>query len=61
MVGGSSTYILHVVGTTTAECKSGYGLETDTEIKMLKVLEKAKKTQPVEISSTFLGAHSIPK
>lgn len=48
-------------GTTTAECKSGYGLDTDTEIKMLKVLEKAKKTQPVEISSTFLGAHSVPK
>lgn len=48
-------------GTTTAECKSGYGLETEAEIKMLKVLEKAKKHQPVEISSTFLGAHSVPK
>jgi len=48
-------------GTTTAECKSGYGLETETEVKMLKVLEKAKKNQPLEISSTFLGAHSVPK
>jgi len=48
-------------GTTTVECKSGYGLEASTEIKMLTVLEKAKKNLPIEISSTFLGAHSVPK
>jgi len=48
-------------GTTTVECKSGYGLEAATEIKMLKVLEKAKTATPIEIASTFLGAHSIPK
>ena len=49
------------LGTTTVECKSGYGLEAATEIKMLKVLEKAKTATPIEIASTFLGAHSIPK
>ena len=48
-------------GTTLAEAKSGYGLETDTEIKMLRVLKQAKSKQPIEIVSNFCGAHSIPK
>ena len=48
-------------GTTLAECKSGYGLDTQNEIKMLRVLEAAKKKSAVEISSTFCGAHSVPK
>ena len=48
-------------GTTLVEAKSGYGLNTDTEMKMLRVLERAKKELPIEISSTFCGAHSIPK
>jgi len=48
-------------GTTTVECKSGYGLETATEVKMLRVLEKARPKCPIEISSTFCGAHSVPK
>jgi len=48
-------------GTTTAECKSGYGLDVQNEVKMLRVLEKAKKELPIEISSTFCGAHSVPK
>ena len=43
------------------ECKSGYGLNTETELKMLRVLESAGKKTPMEISSTFCGAHSIPK
>merc|ERR1719495_2833160 len=42
-------------GTTTVECKSGYGLDEENEIKMLKVLEEAKKIVPIEISSTFCG------
>ena len=50
-----------VLGTTTAECKSGYGLDVENEVKMLRVLEKAKKNLPIEISSTFCGAHSVPK
>ncbi|XP_071960627.1 probable imidazolonepropionase [Antedon mediterranea] len=47
-------------GTTLVECKSGYGLNTETEIKMLKVIQKAKKEMAIDISSTFCGAHSIP-
>ncbi|XP_052079851.1 probable imidazolonepropionase [Mytilus californianus] len=48
-------------GTTTVECKSGYGLEVDTEVKMLKVIDRASKEIPITISSTFLGAHSVPR
>ncbi|KAJ8046502.1 putative imidazolonepropionase [Holothuria leucospilota] len=48
-------------GTTTVECKSGYGLDTDSEIKMLRVIERARKEVPIEISSTFCGAHAVPK
>ena len=48
-------------GTTLVEAKSGYGLDVDSEMKMLQVLEKAKKELPIEISSTFCGAHSVPK
>lgn len=48
-------------GTTLVEAKSGYGLDVDNEIKMLKVIERAKRELPIEISSTYCGAHSIPK
>eukprot|EP00095_Tigriopus_kingsejongensis_P002005 maker-scaffold652_size119135-snap-gene-0.15 protein:Tk02005 transcript:maker-scaffold652_size119135-snap-gene-0.15-mRNA-1 annotation:"probable imidazolonepropionase" len=48
-------------GTTTVECKSGYGLDAENEIKMLEVLESAAQKVPIEISGTFCGAHSIPK
>eukprot|EP00057_Strongylocentrotus_purpuratus_P034859 XP_796824.3 PREDICTED: probable imidazolonepropionase [Strongylocentrotus purpuratus] len=48
-------------GTTTVECKSGYGLDAETEIKMLRVLERAKRELPIEISSTYCGAHAVPK
>lgn len=48
-------------GTTTVECKSGYGLDTENELKMLRVLERARKEVPIEISSTFCGAHAVPK
>ncbi|XP_037090879.1 probable imidazolonepropionase [Pollicipes pollicipes] len=48
-------------GTTLAECKSGYGLDTETEVKMLRVLEAARPRSAVELSSTFCGAHSVPK
>jgi len=47
-------------GTTCFEAKSGYGLETETEVKMLKVLHSVKSRTPVEMSVTYL-AHSIPK
>ena len=48
-------------GTTLVEIKSGYGLDTETEIKMLEVIEEAKKYTKVEISSTYCGAHAVPK
>lgn len=47
-------------GTTLIEAKSGYGLETATELKMLRVLHDAKKSHPVEIVANFLGGHSVP-
>lgn len=48
-------------GTTLVEAKSGYGLDMESEMKMLRVIERAKKDLPIEISSTFCGAHSVPK
>ena len=47
--------------TTTCEAKSGYGLNTETEMKILKVQKQLQKTHPMDIVSTFLGAHAIPK
>lgn len=52
--------MLHA-GTTLVECKSGYGLNKNTEVKMLTVIERAKKEVPIDISSTFCGAHAVPK
>ncbi|KAL4235427.1 putative imidazolonepropionase [Mactra antiquata] len=48
-------------GTTLVECKSGYGLNVDCEMKMLRVIEKAKQTMAIGISSTYCGAHAVPK
>ena len=47
-------------GTTTAEAKSGYGLEVDTEIKMLKVIKHALDNHCMNIQSTYLCAHAVP-
>ncbi len=48
-------------GTTTCEAKTGYGLNTKTELKILNVQKKLNDTHSMEIVSTFLGAHAIPK
>ncbi len=48
-------------GTTTVESKSGYGLETKTEIKQLEVNQDLNELQPIEVVSTFLGAHEFPE
>jgi imidazolonepropionase len=48
-------------GTGAVEIKSGYGLNPEDEIKMLKVIHRLKLTAPVCIRSTFLGAHAIPE
>jgi imidazolonepropionase len=47
-------------GTTTAESKSGYGLTLTDELKMLRVNRQLSAAQPVDIVSTFLGAHAFP-
>ena len=47
-------------GTGAVEIKSGYGLNFESEIKMLRVIKKLKELSPLTIKSTFLGAHSIP-
>ncbi|MEP7077169.1 MAG: imidazolonepropionase [Acidobacteriota bacterium] len=47
-------------GTTTAEIKTGYGLNTETELKMLAVIAELDKTHAIDIVPTFLAAHAIP-
>ncbi|WP_286847374.1 imidazolonepropionase, partial [Proteiniphilum sp. UBA5463] len=48
------------LGITTVEGKSGYGLDKDTELKQLRVMHRLNETHPVDIVSTFMGAHAIP-
>jgi len=48
-------------GTTTCEAKSGYGLNTETELRILEVQNTLNKDHPIDIISTFLGAHAIPE
>jgi imidazolonepropionase len=47
-------------GTTTAEAKTGYGLQTDTELRMLEALLALDQDGPLDLAITFLGAHAIP-
>ena len=49
------------LGTGALEIKSGYGLSTDAELKMLRVIKAIKEAAPLKIKATFLGAHAIPK
>jgi imidazolonepropionase len=46
-------------GTTTAEAKTGYGLETKTELRMLEAIQRLNAEGPLELVPTFLGAHAI--
>jgi imidazolonepropionase len=48
-------------GTTTAEIKTGYGLSAESEVGLLKIIAGLKKSQPVDIVPTFLGAHTFPR
>lgn len=48
------------LGVTTMECKSGYGLERETELKQLEIYAELDESQPVDLVPTFLGAHIIP-
>lgn len=47
-------------GTGAVEIKSGYGLDTESELKMLRVIRRLKAETPLLIKSTFLGAHAVP-
>ena len=48
-------------GTGAVEIKSGYGLTTEDELKMLRVIRRLKESSPLTIIATFLGAHAIPQ
>ena len=48
------------LGTGAVEIKSGYGLTTEAELKMLRVIRRIRESVPMVVKSTFLGAHSIP-
>lgn len=48
------------LGVTTCEAKSGYGLDTENELKQLRVIKALDKAQPIDIIPTFMGAHAIP-
>ena len=54
-------YNLIKQGTGCIEIKSGYGLNYNSELKMLNVIKDLKESLPIEIKSTFLGAHAFPK
>ncbi len=48
-------------GTTTVEIKSGYGLDTETELRMLDVIAQADDRHAVDVVPTFMGAHAVPE
>lgn len=48
------------LGTGAVEIKSGYGLDTKNELKMLRVIKRLKEASPLTIKATFLGAHAVP-
>src|SRR5689334_17424839 len=47
-------------GTTTAEAKSGYGLEMKSERRLMRAIETVSAGQPIELAATFMGAHEVP-
>lgn len=48
-------------GVATVEIKSGYGLDHDTELKMLRVARAVSRARPLHVATSFLGAHAVPK
>jgi imidazolonepropionase len=51
---------MRAAGTTTCEIKSGYGLTTAAEIKLLRVIDTLRRNEPMTIVPTFMGAHEVP-
>ena len=49
------------LGVTTVEAKSGYGLDMDNELKQLRAIRRLNEEHPMDLVSTFLGAHAVPK
>ena len=49
------------LGTTTLEAKSGYGLDLDSELKSLAILDEVNSEHRIDIIPTFMGAHAVPK
>ncbi|MFB6284652.1 MAG: imidazolonepropionase [Halobacteria archaeon] len=47
-------------GSTTVEVKSGYGLDVETELRLLEVIEEADARHPVDVLPTYMGAHAVP-
>ena len=58
LLGHLDTMLAH--GTTTVEVKSGYGLDVETELRMLDVVAAADARHPVDVVPTFMGAHAVP-
>tara|TARA_B110000211_G_scaffold169702_1_gene191490 strand:- start:1607 stop:2857 length:1251 start_codon:yes stop_codon:yes gene_type:complete len=58
----ASTRLIELIkmGTGALEIKSGYGLSTESELKMLRVVKRLKENFPITIKATFLGAHALP-
>jgi imidazolonepropionase len=48
------------LGVTTCEAKSGYGLDLDTELRLLEILRDLSQSQPVDLVPTYMGAHAVP-
>ncbi|EMA53174.1 imidazolonepropionase [Halococcus salifodinae] len=59
LLGHLDTMLAH--GTTTVEIKSGYGLDTGTELRMLDVIRRADDAHPIDVVPTFMGAHAVPE
>lgn len=49
------------MGTGLVEIKSGYGLSTEDELKILRVIRRIRQTSPIEVRATFLGAHAVAR
>jgi len=52
--------IMWALGTTTAEVKSGYGLDTATELKLLRAIQMLDRQHPLDLVPTFMGVHALP-
>lgn len=62
LIGRASRHldVMVSLGTTTAEIKTGYGLDTATEVKMMRAIIALMEQSPMTITPTFLGAHAVP-